>query len=541
MTEPVELSETIPVPKNRDYWVNYLEKVSLPAMAHTGPSVMKRLAVEGINQAQLAEQIWLDPVLIVHTLRIANAQRSKHFGQDILDVANAISQLGAVTVQRSIRTIPVLAPKQHNTTDRFYLNSIMRSLHAATQARQMANYLKYPSPDDLFVAALLFGMPMWSLWKQAHNEMQWVEKLIIEERVPRMRAEIAVLGSSCDEIALGLAKRWRLPTLVIDALDSRSLPSLNVMARAERATALSRPMKLEDLNALKQPASIVSLANWIAFETDIDWYSQHTVRCSHMMAATLGITPDEAWQRQVKTSLHVSATYYIPGVSAPGAKLMWLPVPRSPKRTVKLAQLHNLQEVKHSIEIKRAETNPAGSTPSTIRPARKSNAKLLTDFLSRVQNEGRFKSPQELLKFTIGALQGGLGLRRAAVFLLNATQTHLQTFEVAPESEADLTALKIPLAPKNLFSHMLAKPASLWVNPRENSKYLSLLPAELVRVLAGEEFFVMSLFIGEKPFALLFADPDVENSELSDGEYRLFKNLCSHASKALQSFAPKTK
>ncbi|HET8706677.1 MAG TPA: HDOD domain-containing protein [Pseudomonadales bacterium] len=532
MTEPVELSDTIPTPKNREYWINALEKVSLPAMAHTGRSVMRRLADESLSQAQLAEQIWLDPVLIVQTLRLANAQRNKHFGQDILDVAKAIGQLGIVPVQQKVRSIPILEERSRSAADRLYLSSIMRSLHAATQARQIANYLKHPSPDDFFIAALLYGMPMWCLWRHASNEMQWVEKLIIEERVPRIRAEHAVLGAGCDEIALGLAKRWGLPTLVQQALDNHSLPSLAVMARAERAAALARPMKLEDLNALKQPAAIVSLANWIAYETDIDWYSHHTYRCAHLLAAVLGLVPSVAWQRLVRTALHASATYYVPGVSSPGAKLMLIPQPRSPKRTVKLAQLHDLQQVKNSLDA------PAGTATAAAKatPQRKSNAKLLTSFLSRVQSGERFKSPQELMRLTAAALQGGLGMRRAAVMLLNASHTQLQTLDVFPISETELARLVLPLTPKNLFTHLMAKPASLWVNPRENAKYLPMLPSEMVQLLEGEEFFTMSLFIGEKPFALIFADGENAQTELTEGEYRLFKNLCSHTSKALQAF-----
>jgi len=529
MSEPVELSADVPIPRSCEYWVNALEKVSLPAMAHTGAAVIKRLADENLSQAQLAEQLWLDPVLLVHTLRMANAQRSRHFGQDILDLAQAIGMLGILPVQRKIRATPVLGEASRSTVDRLYLSSIMRSLHAATQARQMANYLKHPSPDDLFVAALLFGMPMWCLWRHASNEMRWVEKLIIEERVPRIRAEQAVLGCRSDQIAMGLGKRWGLPKLVLDAFDSKSLPSLAVMARAERSATHARQLPEKEKTQLKQPASIVSLANWIAYETDIDWYSQHTYRCSHVLATLLNLPSEDAWQRLVRTALHASAIYQIPGVASPGAKLAQLPVRRSPKRTVKLGQLHDLQDIKRSLETPQATAGQAA-------PSRRSDGKLLTGFLSRIQTGERFKSPQELLRMTVQALQGGLGLRRAAAMLLNANRTQLQTLDVMPTTETGLARLVLPLVPTNLFTHLMAKPASLWVNPRENAKYLAMLPAELVQLLDGEEFFAMSLFMGDKPFALIFADAESGQAELSEGEYRLFKNLCSHAGKGLQSF-----
>ena len=67
----------------------------------------------------------------------------------------------------------------------------------------------------------------------------------------------------------------------------------------------------------------------------------------------------------------------------------------------------------------------------------------------------------------------------------------------------------------------------------KNKKILDLIPMNFKNAIESREFFLMSVFVGNQPVAIFFAD-NCDNKALTQTNYKQFKYLCSAVSTSLQ-------
>jgi hypothetical protein len=66
------------------------------------------------------------------------------------------------------------------------------------------------------------------------------------------------------------------------------------------------------------------------------------------------------------------------------------------------------------------------------------------------------------------------------------------------------------------------------------TKYLPLIPEQAISVLGGRECLMMSIFFGDKPIGVLYADKGSEKSSLSMEQFANFKALGIRSMKQLR-------
>jgi hypothetical protein len=122
------------------------------------------------------------------------------------------------------------------------------------------------------------------------------------------------------------------------------------------------------------------------------------------------------------------------------------------------------------------------------------------------------------------------GSARVVFAMLNQDRTRLRTrLALGGKPEDGLRRLDLDLSQKNLFTALMGKPQSLWLN-RDNAKsYQGYLPPALRRLMGAHGAYMMSLFVRDRPLGLLYGD----GSSLSEQGYRQFRDLCLEASEAL--------
>lgn len=567
MPNPQKVSSTAKPIKE---WLIQLTRNPLPILPHTGANLLKQLQDPNIALNQVANVVGQDPILTLHVLRQANRlNKNKH--TDITNINHAIAILGLSNVQKLSRNIPI---SKKDFTDKTYLNyltSVMRSLHAAEQAKSWANKRAYHAPDDIYLAALLFGVPMWCLWQFANHEMNLIEHLISKERIPKIDAEKTVLGCSTEKICHALAKVWNLPEVVRDAMNKKNQPSHRfIISTAKKAAGTAFPeLPAYDPNgvAINSPAVQVMLANWLATETDIDWYSRQTTRCMRVASAFLRMSELDTHHHSQIIALRVSRQFPIPGIASPANHLLLLPS-KAIRRTIKLSQLtqatEQLSQNWEKVESgqfesfadiiaeenkQKAAAAPPTSTKvqdkaqgalrkaaATNKPAQEIDVGMLKDFINALKTAPEeFSNVNELMDMVCQTLRYGIGLERVVAGLLNKNHTEIQGFHQCGADEYPrLCSFNVNLKPTNLFTKLVRQSAAVWIDPTNNGKALSQVPGSFKACNDSDHFFLHSIFYGSRPVAIIYADQGPgDAAALKEDHYKTFKLVCNAINQCL--------
>ena len=94
---------------------------------------------------------------------------------------------------------------------------------------------------------------------------------------------------------------------------------------------------------------------------------------------------------------------------------------------------------------------------------------------------------------------------------------------------------KIMLVPVNLFTHVMKKSQSIWLNDDNKDKYMKLVPEKFSDIIATESFFAGSVFVDEKPIGLFYADRHTKDCYLDEATYKRFKVLIQLVGKAIEA------
>ena len=74
---------------------------------------------------------------------------------------------------------------------------------------------------------------------------------------------------------------------------------------------------------------------------------------------------------------------------------------------------------------------------------------------------------------------------------------------------------------------------SIWVKDAPNSNYAKALPAELMTVLACDDFFISPVHINQRSIGLFYADRKASGRALDGASYQSFKHFVTQACMAI--------
>jgi transcriptional regulator with GAF, ATPase, and Fis domain len=146
----------------------------------------------------------------------------------------------------------------------------------------------------------------------------------------------------------------------------------------------------------------------------------------------------------------------------------------------------------------------------------------------------------QVMTLAVRALSEGLAMQRIAFTLLMAAENSLRARYVQGVAPTDpLQNLRISLEKQHVLTKLLQKPQSFWLNAANYAQFSPHLPIELVEQVGAKSFCAMSIFVGDKPVGLIYADCGLLG-EVTDFHYQHFKQICLLASKALAHNARRT-
>ncbi|MDX8389303.1 MAG: HDOD domain-containing protein [Mariprofundaceae bacterium] len=219
----------------------------MPAFPQSVNKIIEMSDSESYSSKDMVEIIEHDPVMTMKLLKLANSAYVS-LSCSVTSVQQAVIYLGSNTVKNlsiSIATVGTLPCQTHSA----FSNSdfLIHSLTTASIARQIAE--KFGAEDDsssVFIAGLLHDFGKVILANYAEPTFNDAIKLARQEGCSLHHAELRLFGFSHTTVTSMLAKKWRIPTLLIDAMISHhDMPCSHIMGDCVfAANQISKHLKM---------------------------------------------------------------------------------------------------------------------------------------------------------------------------------------------------------------------------------------------------------------------------------------------------------
>lgn len=511
-------------------WLKRIEPQQPPINADVRAAALKLFAA-GASAGELATQLECDPALVFLIFREAN-QALARYDREAHTLEHAVGLLGAGRIQKVFDNAVPLDP--HHPRAESYRLALLRSQHAAAQARVWAEGSGLWPAEEVFWSTLLAAAPIWLLTLEAGEAFETLGKLRAQQgSTSRRQVELAV---GCDMQALGaeLAERWMLPQMTRlswqkkGAGNARQWVSLAHAARLDEAPIVSG----RELGELcHHPALVVALANALANETDWDWHSRRSLRLLSAAAAAcrrpLSTIINFSHQIAAKVSRDHTPHNNTHTLLTPATKLLcywnqthyWIkPVAPVPKATHTSSATATKQQASDATKEK---------TPSAA-------DRILINAVKRLRDPANIGGVREALDLIVKTLHDGAGFSRVAAMLVRPQNRELQTvLSAGAEQSPSLRQFRFASQNSQLLTQLLSKPACLLIDKSNREKYWLHLPESLRVAIACDNLVLMTVFAKDRPVALIYADNASQPLINGSRQHQLFKQLCQQLSQCL--------
>ncbi|WP_305856260.1 HDOD domain-containing protein [Balneatrix alpica] len=511
-------------PQDLASWVSFLADKPLPILAHSRQFLLQHLRDPDVALLDLAPALQADPSLSLHLLRQAN-QINANQETDIRTLDHALSSLGLQRIRELLGKMPVLQINDHNVAHRQYLYALTNAQHAAVQARDWAQQWRPNQAAQIYAASLLYSFVYWALWRYAPERISAVYERVYVGKEDVVLAETEELGCPAQSIGHALAQTWQLPELLVQALDHATSPDRRQLALLHRRAQgkLLEDKEERKLNHLTTASWMpVKLANWLAYTLHFGWHSRKTERIKNLIADFLRRPLEHTSARIHRLAALAARQYPVPGILVPAARLVLIeedqPLP------------YRLPNQDYSQQSGQATASP--TTARSLRPNHLKDVALVQDLAKHLsQHPKQFNSPQALLETLLVALHEGVGLERVVAFI---PQKGVIAGRLSAGDGVEVfRQLNLSLEVPSLFKRLCSSSSALHAKPDNHAKLLPLLPDSLRRECAGQDFMLMSMVLGNKPLAIIYADAGHNPAQPTELHYRAFRQLVQCALRGL--------
>lgn len=458
-------------------WRDWLCDEEIPVFSNTIQRINSVVDDDTTSAMELARIIMADTTLTAKILKLGNSVHYNPSGQSIATLTRAVVILGCSQIQEMALTCTFIEAMQSARNKRRASQEIARSLHAATQARAMAALMRDPSPEEMFVATLLFniGHIAFSFFEQAIGDE--IDKLMLDDKLPPDKAEKRVLGFTLRQLGAALSKTWNLAGLTEEVFSGRSL----------------RP---ERVQLVKYCHDLV-----IAAEQH-GWNAEPTRKIAQDLARLLD-KPVRAVLNLAQDNAKTAAEIAVQLGANDAAKLIPL-------------------RARSELFADDADANTVvDPTSLLIRVHRDITSLLSSDFNINV-----------LFELVLESIHRGLQMDRTLFALITPDRKYLKEKSSHGWTAAGSrypTHIALNSQPPHILTHALSQTDALWVRPDADPGVQALFTQSIQTTLGMHECFLIPLSLNRKPIGLIYADRAISGAPLDQDAFDHFRQLGQQA------------
>lgn len=486
-------------------WLDKLGPREVPVFRRTA-RLIAELAEQG-EKAQLKEvagAILADPLMTLRILHDANARVSKRLGSEIATVEHALMRLGLNVFFEKYKNIPTVedALSAQPKALKAAYELLQRSYHASWQARDFAVLHLDIRAEEVEIAALLTGVT--ELLLCLADPAAAIKLRRARRKLKPVMAEVEVLGDSMESLQQAVLTAWHMPEELREMMQSAQE---------------MRPRQIMVQSALK-----------IERIAEQGWWHKELAAIYGVVAELLGRLP-----HQVASSVHGNAMHaaragaWIPAM----AVARWLPMlpgewPHEPEE--------DEEEQAAAAAKPAASKEPSANTPACPVP----NKRIFEESLKAIEShlDGTLTLTQMSAQILRG-LHSGLGLSRILFAKMTPDAKRVKSrFTLGVAAEDPLRHFEFKLANKDMFGQLMSRMQGVWLNSSNRNRMWPMVHPNLQQIIGEGDFYAMSLFAGNKPIGMIYADRGHGVCDLDPATYTDFKILCLQAARGLAKAKP---
>ncbi|MFP4161118.1 MAG: HDOD domain-containing protein [Ectothiorhodospira sp.] len=461
-------------------WVRELQGQELPLLAGTRVLFATVEQDEHINMRSVGHLIQRDPGLALKLIRIANEVPHRHFRTQVVSLDEAAMMVGLRRVMALVNELPRADQVLPPVAEGRYRFLAARCAFAGLLAEHWGELRHDMIPSEVGLAGLLYGLG--ELLFAVHDERRIGRYLDLVRRgdVLPNEAEYVALDVSLEKVGHRLAMLWDLPAMVRDCTcpaNARHPRALGVMLAAELARdALEGWTRPEAGTRLRQAEAYLGCDR----ESLID--SIHAATEDFNRYAELyGMDPLEGLDP-------AAPPVPVRGAHSPGFCL-------APRRD-------------------------------------------WLDWARERLASGGLEDRGAVLDVLMAGLHRGLGLNRVVYARLDGAGERLEAERVeGADHEPEFDCFQVDLTGGHLVTLVMQRPSVFWLHAGNREDIWPRVPETLRRLVGVKAFLMHSVFPGDRPVGLVYADRRSEACALDAATAEGFKALVNLAEENLARLA----
>jgi putative nucleotidyltransferase with HDIG domain len=207
------------------FWLQKIQ--SLPVLPQVAMRVTERMQSPTATLPEISELIKSDVGLSTKVLRLANSSYYSIPG-GVTEVSKALQFLGFTTIAQIVLTSSVFGSFKTQGTSEFPLSRFwLHCFAVGLLAEITAKNLQIGNPSEAFVGGLLHDIGKLILLELAPDQLQKTVRHALESRTSFFEAEKAMGFSTHVQLGVEIAKHWKLPVSIQNAIDHHHSISKN--------------------------------------------------------------------------------------------------------------------------------------------------------------------------------------------------------------------------------------------------------------------------------------------------------------------------
>ena len=470
-------------PKGLDGWVNRLGESGMPVFAHTAGDISRVSDSAESSAAELARVVLQDAAMTAKLLRVANSPIFNPVGKSISTVSRAVVVLGFQEVRSICMSIAIVESMLKGKQKQHVIEEMARAFHAAVQARSFARKRKDNSPEEVFIATLLYRLGDMAFWAFAGEAGESLDRELRQRPdTDADKVQREVLGFPLRELTLGLSREWKLGALLEESLEGKS-----------------------DKNPR---AGNVDLGYQLAVAAEKGWKEPGVTKLVERIAENLYL-PVEAVRELVQDNAREAA---------------------------ETAAFYGADKASRLIPLAEGEKTattactPGDEAAEFLDPDPALQLKILRELSSLMESRPDFNL---VLEMVLEGMYRGIGMDRSLFALRTPDQRFLAgRYALGMDNERLRRQFQVEtVAGKhNIFTHVIEHRQSIWLGENDD---VSLVTPEVKTITCGADFFVTPIEIHNKMIGIFYADRQPSGRELDEESFASFRHFAQQGNQAL--------
>ena len=466
-------------------WVNHLSQSELPIFKYSLIAITTITSREDTSSNELSSAILKDINLTARILRLSNSYIYNPSSTRVNTITHAVMILGFNLVRDISISLSIIDTLLKGNKETHVMKLMARTFHAAVQAREIAEACNDDSPEEIFIAALLYNIgELTFCCVEAEASEKLINSRLLMNDAQYEKMQNDVLGFTFNQLSEKLTQDWQLSSLLNETISNK---------------------KTSDPRCQH-----IIQGNSIAMAAEHGWQSAETNEKLSQLSKHIGKELKETSQfvhKNTEAAVQVAQEF--------GARDAAEFIPSLDKNFVNNSVPPELEE-----------------QDEYLMPDHMLQLSILRELSSILSKK---PSLSNILTMVLEGIYRGIGMDRAVLVFLNPAKTEARA-KIAlgidgQQFQKDFT-FNVDMQKPSLFQQIIMYNRSFWIQDTEDDQ--KLLSPTMKNVLNTTSFFISPISIQGKTIGFFYADRQPSNRELNNESYESFKHFTQEACIALK-------